>query len=339
MKRCITCRRHVRRGEPSCPFCGVPFVSHATLAAVALTVGVAGCGPERGLEDAGAAETDGGSTTRSDSAGAATSTDPDSTTSGTDPDTTAATDTDEPTTSAGFIYGAPDDGGVSIFECDVWSQDCPDGRKCAPWDNTGQGAWNATKCVPVDPVSAPPGEPCHVEGSGTSGIDDCALGAICWKVDPDTLEGTCVAQCQGTEANPSCPDDLACSITHAGALTLCLQACSPILQDCPPGEACHGIGDVFVCVPQASGTQGGHGQPCDEVGVCDPGFFCADASFVPECQDGEARGCCSSHCDLSDPEPDATCAAFSPTLVCTPWFEPGTAPEGYEHGGACVAPD
>jgi hypothetical protein len=265
--QCCIARRHVRYEAPSCPFRGGRFGLHATLAGVVLTVGVASCGPERGLEDSGAAQTDASSTTRTDSADPVTSTNPGSTNpgstvTGTDPDSTGATDTDGPhTTSAGFI----DRVDVLLYECDAWLQDCPDGMKCAPFDNTGQGVWNALQCVPVDPDPAQPGGPCHAQGSGTSGIDDCDHGSICWNVDPDTLEGTCVAQCQGTVVDPSCPDGSACAIANAGVLTLCLQTCTPALEDCPPGETCHPIGEVVVCVPEGSGMQGGYGE---HVGLC-----------------------------------------------------------------------
>jgi hypothetical protein len=73
-----------------------------------------------------------------------------------------------------------------------------------------------------------------------------------------------------------------------------------------------------------------------QIATCDPGLFCADATVVPECQGGEAKGCCSSFCDLTDADPDTTCTAFSPTLVCVSWFERGAAPEGYEHVGICI---
>ena len=99
------------------------------------------------------------------STGAATTLEP-------DPDTTFGGQTetgDDPeteTTSAGFIYGNPDTGGLEPFDCDIWAQDCPEGEKCSAWANDGGGAWNATRCVPVDDDPDQVGEACNVEGSG-----------------------------------------------------------------------------------------------------------------------------------------------------------------------------
>jgi hypothetical protein len=227
-----------------------------------------------------------------------------------------------------WVQDCPDD--------EICAQDCPDDQKCAPWDNTGQGVWNATKCVPVDPDPAQLGKPCRAEGSPTSGIDDCDHGSICWGVDPDTLAGTCVAQCQGSEADPSCPEGLLCSVTNGGVLTLCLEPCDPVMQDCPQGEGCYGVGPYFVCMPEQSLAPGTYGQPCDQIPACTSGFFCVAAAHVPECEGTD--GCCTSFCDLSDADPDATCAAFSPTLVCLPWYGRDDARAGYEHVGLCIEP-
>jgi hypothetical protein len=90
-----------------------------------------------------------------------------------------------------------------------------------PWADDGGTEWNATKCSALDPDSKAPGEPCTAEGSGVSGVDDCEEGSMCWDVDPDTLQGFCVAFCIGTEANPSCADpELVCTILDF--LPLCL---------------------------------------------------------------------------------------------------------------------
>ena len=302
--------------------------------AAAVTIAIVAFGCEgRPLRGEGSVE-DAESSTSSDGAASTTTSGEGGTTTG-EPASEASTHTDEPNASAG-VLDEPENPGAP---CDPWTQNCPAGEKCAPWDSTGQGAWNATKCVPVDPNPAQPGEPCHVVESAASGIDDCDLGSVCWAVDPETLEGTCVAQCHGTESDPTCSTPgTVCSISNSGSLTLCLQECSPALGDCPPGQTCYGVGNTFICAPESAPGGGGYGDPCDQIGVCDPGLFCANARAVPECKGGSATGCCSSYCDLSDADPDASCAAYSPTLVCVQWFEDGTAPEGYEHLGGCVDP-
>jgi hypothetical protein len=81
--------------------------------------------------------------------------------------------------------GVEPDGG-SMHECDTFVQDCPPGEKCTVWASDGGSSWNATKCVAVVDDPSGPSEPCHVELSAVSGLDDCERGAPCWDVDPKT---------------------------------------------------------------------------------------------------------------------------------------------------------
>lgn len=85
-----------------------------------------------------------------------------------------------------------------VLECDLVAQDCPVGERCVPWANDGGMAWNATRCSDVAPMPGAPGEPCQAEGNPYSGLDDCALGAVCWDADPGTGQGVCVAICDQT---------------------------------------------------------------------------------------------------------------------------------------------
>ncbi len=226
----------------------------------------------------------------------------------------------------------PDGAGVNN-ECDIWAQDCMKGEKCMPWDNAGGSSWNATRCSPVDDNPGQPGDSCTVEGSGVSGIDDCALSSMCWNVDGETNMGVCVGFCQGSEANPICSDpDTGCSITNNGVLILCLPFCDPLLQDCAEGEACYPEPNGFFCSPDAGGEEGAFGDPCEYLNVCDPGLFCADAATVPDC--AGSTGCCSEYCDTSDP--DAVCMGNG--QMCTPFYEEGQAPPGYENVGICIIP-
>jgi hypothetical protein len=233
----------------------------------------------------------------------------------------------------------PDGGGVS-FECDLFAQDCPDGEKCMPWANDGGGAWNATRCSPVDDNPGQAGDECSVEGSGTSGIDSCDLGVMCWDVDQETNMGTCVAMCTGDTANPICEDpDTTCSIANDGAIVLCLPVCDPILQDCAEGQACYPVAEDWVCGPDASGDTGVYGDPCEFINVCDPGYICLDPSTVPAGEACEgAGGCCTAVCDLTDPMGDAQCEGAAGGQTCEPWYTEGNAPPGYEDVGACVLP-
>jgi hypothetical protein len=262
-------------------------------------------------------------------------------TDGPEPMTTGATEAgttesaDSATEDDGVIFLIEPDGGGAAFECDLFAQDCPDGEKCMPWANDG-GTWNATRCSPIDDNPGQPGDECSVEGNGASGIDSCDLAAMCWDVDPKTNMGLCVAMCTGDSSNPICDDpSTTCSIANDGAIVLCLPICDPILQDCPEGSACYPVAEDFVCGPDASGEMGAYGDPCAFINVCDPGLMCLDASATPNC---ESAACCSEVCDLSDPAGDAQCSGAAEGQTCTPWYEEGAAPPGYEDVGACALP-
>ncbi|MCA9708942.1 MAG: ribulose phosphate epimerase [Myxococcales bacterium] len=194
------------------------------------------------------------------------------------------------------------DGSGGINECDVWTQDCPEGEKCMPWANDGGSSWNATRCSPVEPNPGEPGDECTVEGSGVSGIDSCAVSSMCWDVDGETNVGTCVPFCSGSEDAPECDDpDNACSITNEGVLILCLPTCDPLLQDCVEGQACYPEENGWICSPDASGEGGNVGDPCQYINVCNVGTGCFDESLWPGgC--GGTGGCCIPFCDLSGPD-------------------------------------
>ncbi|MEM7158475.1 MAG: hypothetical protein AAF799_36890 [Myxococcota bacterium] len=211
------------------------------------------------------------------------------------------------------------DGGSDPFECDIFAQDCPAGEKCMPWGNDG-GNWNATRCSPVAAMPAQVGETCTVEGSGTSGIDDCDLGLMCWDVDAETSQGECIEMCGCTEASPVCNTaNTTCAISNEGALALCLPVCNPLDPlACPSGQACYPFEDTFLCAPDASGDQGAPGDSCQFINTCDAGTFCLVGDIVPGCTD---VGCCSPVCTPGD---DSACL---PGQSCLPWYEDGAAPD------------
>ncbi len=226
------------------------------------------------------------------------------------------------------------------YECDLFMQDCPPGEKCTVWADDGGDMVNATKCVPVvdDPIGTD--EPCHAQGTPYSGVDDCDLGEYCLDVDPKTLEGICVPFCVGDEANPTCEDpSRECQICGDWCLPVCLGQCSPLEQDCPPGQACYPVQEEWTCAPDASGETGGYGDPCEFINVCDPGLICLDSSVAPPGLPCEgAAGCCTEVCDLSDPAGDLQCMGAAGGQTCQSWYAEGTAPAGYENVGACALP-
>lgn len=228
-----------------------------------------------------------------------------------------------------------------MYECDLYAQDCPPGEKCTMWASEGGTLANASKCVPVvdDPVGT--GEPCQVQVAPLSGLDDCELGDYCFNnIDPEALDGVCVPFCVGDASSPYCEDPLyECIICSDSCLPLCLPMCSPLAQDCGPGQACYPVQDTWHCVPDASGDQGGYGDPCDFINVCDPGLICLDSSVVPPGQACEgASGCCTEICDVTDPAGDLQCTGAAEGQTCQPWYEDGAAPRGHENVGACVLP-
>ena len=287
------------------------------------------CGTPAGSGEEGAMPSE-------DSEGAASTTDepePEPTDSGV-VSTTGDPDDAEDTGTTGCSFVCPDDDNVGNL-CDMFAQDCPDEEKCMPWANDGGNVWNATRCVPIEDNPGQPGDECSVEGSGTTGIDTCDLGSMCWDVDPETNIGTCVAMCTGDAASPLCEDPgTACVNVNDGAIVLCLPACDPLLQDCPDGQACYGIVDAFTCVPDASGEAGVYGDACEYINVCDPGLFCANADSVPNCQG--SVGCCSEFCDLDDAAGNDQCSGVVGGQECVPWTE--NPQPGLESVGACVIP-
>jgi hypothetical protein len=118
----------------------------------------------------------------------------------------------------GFI-----DAGDGFPECDLYTQDCPPDEKCMPWADDGGNVWSGTRCVPQADDPEPIGNQCIAEGSGVSGIDNCAAGVVCYDVDPKTNEGICVGLCLGSPENPVCLDPETVCVPHpSGVASLCL---------------------------------------------------------------------------------------------------------------------
>jgi hypothetical protein len=271
------------------------------------------CGPQVELGD------DGSSTTGTSSTESVETTAGPTTASPTTVGPVMTTDPVETTTTTGVD---PDDSGASTGvvlpeDCSTVEQDCPRGYKCMPWANDGGGAWNDTKCVPIAEDPSAPGEPCMVEGNGTSGVDDCDGTSMCWNVDPKTNIGTCQPFCIGTDEEPTCENPCdTCPQFSNGAITLCFETCDPLLQNCDSGEACYPIQQTFACAPDASPKGTGIASACEFVNVCPPGMACVDASVVPGCPDGSG-GCCAPYCPVGGADP---CPGLLPGTSCVPWF-------------------
>ena len=235
----------------------------------------------------------------------------------------------EPSSGGDFL--PPPDAGAPAYECDIWAHDCPTSEKCMPYASDGGSAWSGTRCSPIAIDPAVAGEPCHVEGSRASGLDDCDLATMCWDVDPVTNEGTCVPMCVGAPFSPLCEDpNHHCLQAAGGFLNLCLPTCNPLLQDCRQGRGCYGMPDRFICTPDASGNA--LNEPCEYHNVCSPGLQCLSIDGPP-CPD-DAIACCRPFCRLG--EMGSPCAALE---ECVPWFDDGDAPARWEDVGYCALLD
>lgn len=309
--------------------------------------GTGGCPPNDTTESTSGSSSEGstGSTGGSSSEGSSSGVGSSSSSSG-EPGSSSTTDALSAGTSSsssgefetGVIFLIEPDVPLAL-ECDPFAQDCPVGEKCNAWSNNG-GSWNATACFPLDPAPVGVGETCLVQGSGTSGIDNCELGAMCWDVDLRTNEGTCVDICLGTFEAYYCenPNEY-CAQGGDGLITLCLPLCDPIEQDCPEGEACVGIQNAWTCAPDNSGDMGAYGDSCEFINACDPGLVCLDSSTVPPGLPCEgSAGCCTEVCDLTHALGDQQCAGAAEGQTCQPWYENGEAPTVLEHVGACALP-
>ena len=261
-----------------------------------------------------------------------------STTTGTAPVDSGSSDDALPGVEAtsgatGSTFLSPPDVGQGAFACDIWAHDCPAGEKCMPWANDGGSSWTGTRCSPIAPSPAGIGEPCNVDGSGVSGLDDCDLASMCWDVDPETNTGTCVPLCVGDPSGPLCDDPgRHCVQAAGGALNICLPACNPLLQDCREGLGCYSGYGGFLCSPDASGGTGTLNEPCEFLNVCVPGLHCRGGPGVP-CPSG-AAACCRPYCDLGASE--TPCSVLE---ECVPWNEHDNVPPQLQDLGYCAFPD
>ncbi len=303
------------------------------------------CGPGASATATSEGETTGADSSESGTSGvASSSTSVESTSTGASTGASATTTaglTDEPpgttetTGACEFICtGGPDLPGE---ECDLFTQDCPEGKKCTSVDTDGDGAWDSALCMDIlgDAVH---GEECFTEDY-SGGLDTCAEGHMCWSVD-DEGYGYCVAICTGSPENPTCEQDCtSCMIPGSGAIALCLSGCDPLAPDCHDSELC--IGDPggygFVCALDASGGVAPAGTPCEYVNVCNAGTMCANLESVPHPACEGALGCCTPFCDYEQPGGD--CDELKdelPEIECVPYYEEPVECAGTV--GICVVP-
>ena len=222
----------------------------------------------------------------------------------------------------------PTTGTAEEFQCNQWTQNCPDGQKCALYSQSGSGEFDAAKCVPVVDPPAQLGELCISEGEVGDGLDDCDAGLICAGLGP-TKNGTCVPLCQGLEDDPLCPEDWLCVGGTGNFFDVCQPSCDPLAQDCLEGTGCYGSEYGFACMPDKSGDEGQLFDPCQFANVCEPGLYCGPSLASPECVQNEFMGCCMPICELGGTLcPEGT--------ECVGWQDP-PHPD-YPEVGVCMAP-
>ena len=242
-------------------------------------------------------------------------------------DATPSTSTDASTRwsadSVGF-FDAEIESDYQLGLCDPFQQDCPEGEKCVPYAHGG-GSWDSNKCVPVTGVGKA-GDPCTSDGI-VDATDDCDESSVCWNVmDVDGVEvGTCTPFCAGFADAPVCDPGRACLNSNGGSVTLCIETCNPLLQDCDPGLGCFYISSEFFCV--LLGGEIPSGEPCGSWNDCVAGDICVDAATLPACA---GASCCADFCSLGDP------ACLAAGTECVAFFEPGRAPAGHEDVGVCL---
>ncbi len=308
---------------------------------IAALVGLSlACGPAVTGGEGSAADTDGTATSAAPSTTGMSGPTP-LTTSGvatTDTTTTDTTGPLPPLDGTSSDSSSDDGGGITVakdsgmpsYQCGLVEQDCPRGEKCMPWDEDGGTEWNASRCVTIDPTPNPVGAPCTVVASPMSGMDDCDGTSMCLAVDPNTLEGTCSAFCEGSDNAPTCADPVSsCHIGTNGSIFVCLPQCNPLVQDCGPDSTCvaHENDGGFACLPDNSGNAGAPSDPCLTITHCSPGNLCIDNAEVPGCAE---PSCCSAVCELGG------ASRCLPGQVCIPYYIDGQAPAGLELVGICA---
>jgi hypothetical protein len=201
---------------------------------------------------------------------------------------------------------------IGYGPCNLWIQNCVADEKCSPTGSDTFWDWPA-ECQP-GMGEAGPGDPCTIEDGIYSGEDDCEKRAMCWDVDPVTLEGTCVPLCRNNPIEPECPEGDRCVMTDPMDFAVCLPPCDPFAPGCTPDQLCTAVGENLACVPAAP-VLAGQGEACEHPNDCVAGLACIDGS-------------CAAFCDLDLP----LCPG---NQTCERFYGFFATPPGLEHVGLC----
>lgn len=282
----------------------------STLTAVAFLFALSAC---TGASSKGSATEAEASATSEDDSGAATTT---AMVASTDAVTSFST-TGSGSTSNGASSGTGDG---EIAQCETWSDMCPRGTKCIPYDNVEAGTRVAQGCFPIVEMPGKQGDPCQAQDFDAMTLDTCDKGLVCW-------ESKCVPLCQGSPGDFVCVDDaLACLVYNDFVVAICLPNCDPRMPDCLDGEACIRLGSIFKCEPRID-TRGVF-SPCSMDSQCAAGLMCGVSSVAIECDQNLER-CCTPVCSTDLP---AECPGNGQS--CVPLADLANVPE-YQSLGMC----
>lgn len=216
--------------------------------------------------------------------------------------TTTTIDTTAGSSGASFLAD-PDTGGLGA-DCDVYTQDCPPGQKCAWTAPDGAQWWETTTCVPLAPDPLPDGAPCTYDLDAVfDSVDECGQAAMCvennFGLGDWDGQATCVPLCKGSGEYPYCDPGMVC--IGGRSLYLCTPTCDPIVQDCPVGLRCDLYGLATLCIPDwLDEPRIAVGEPCDYAPQCELGTTCIGAAAAtPACAESS---CCTPFCNLANPQ-------------------------------------
>lgn len=177
---------------------------------------------------------------------------------------------------------------VTEPECDIWNEDCPEGSKCMPWDNTGgsstrpsarrstrRRAWRA-----IGASAAGPTESRQLRQAPAVLVHGQRHGHRSLHQHVHRLRGVAELseRAELRHLEQRLADPVFDGVRPAGA-------------ELSDGQICFQGAFDFICDFDASGEEGQYGDACAYINVCDYGLFCATPAAVPGCV--SAEGCCS----------------------------------------------
>lgn len=192
-------------------------------------------------------------------------------------------------------------------------ESCPSGLQCAavaaslvcvepstglPPPCDSQGNCSSGQCTTVDQ------ERYCVETCGPEPVAECPAGYDC-----TAPAGGFVCTLEDTGLPPQCNSQADCSLgaclPYQGS-SYCLQPCeSPVVTECPTGDACLYLRGVFMCAHTATGVP----DTCDTTAACAQG----------ECVQGDGAAYCVQPCEPSVLEQcpaGATCRTVVDAFMC-----------------------